>query len=132
MVIESNGKQCVVCDEPLIGLQCKYCSNKCKCKVTNRSCQSYDKQQERAQRRRKMIVEYFGGKCPKCGYDKNYAALVFHHKDPSTKSFKLDARHLANSSQKVIEEEVLKCEMLCANCHMELHNPTMMNEWAQR
>ena len=32
-----------------------------------------------------------------CGYDKNVAALEFHHKDSTQKEFKLDARKLANT-----------------------------------
>jgi len=120
-----NGKKCVVCNKSLTGRQSKYCSNKCKCVVTNKAYQTYARQKERGVRRRKMIVKYFGGKCSSCGYDKNYAALVFHHKDPSTKKFKLDSRHLANTKRERLEEEVLKCEMLCANCHMEVHHPDM-------
>ena len=33
------------------------------------------------------VVEYKGGKCEVCGYDKNYAVLEFHHLDPSQKDF---------------------------------------------
>ena len=39
----------------------------------------------------------FGGKCEVCGYNKNAAALHFHHKDPGAKSFKLDVRALSNT-----------------------------------
>jgi hypothetical protein len=38
-----------------------------------------------------------GGKCEKCGYNFNIAALEFHHIDSSTKTIPLDARHLANT-----------------------------------
>ena len=30
-------------------------------------------------------IEYKGGKCIKCGYDKCYSALAFHHRDPNKK-----------------------------------------------
>ena len=30
-----------------------------------------------------ILVEYKGGKCEICGYNKCYAALEFHHKDPN-------------------------------------------------
>ena len=46
---------------------------------------------EATQKRRdkiKMIaVEYKGGKCEKCGYNKCIDALDFHHIDPSKKEF---------------------------------------------
>jgi hypothetical protein len=30
----------------------------------------------------KLFVEYKGGKCQKCGYDKCERALTFHHRNP--------------------------------------------------
>jgi len=72
-----------------------------------------------------MLVKYFGGKCSKCNYNKNYAALVFHHRDPSQKKFGLTIRRLSNTKREVLEKEALKCDMLCANCHTELHHPDM-------
>ena len=32
-------------------------------------------------------IEYKGGKCERCGYDKNKDVLEFHHKNPQKKSF---------------------------------------------
>jgi uncharacterized protein YfdQ (DUF2303 family) len=64
-----------------------------------------------------------GGACNKCGYKKNYAALTFHHLDPTNKVFTVDSRRLSNTNWNSILEEWKKCELLCANCHSELHNP---------
>ncbi len=58
-----------------------------------------------------------------CGYDKNYAALEFHHKVPIEKLFQLDLRSLSNRSWDAILEEAKKCQLLCSNCHAEYHNP---------
>jgi hypothetical protein len=60
--------------------------------------------------------------CSKCGYNKCFAAIEFHHRDPSTKvtgigimfSQPITAARLA---------ELEKCDALCANCHREIHNP---------
>ena len=68
------------------------------------------------------MINEFGGKCQKCGYDKNIAALEFHHINSDEKEFQLDMRHLSNTSITKLKEEVSKCELLCANCHRELHN----------
>ena len=83
----------------------------------------YRKQKERALKRKIELIEYKGGKCIKCGYDKNISALDFHHIDKETKEFELDARKLSNTHINKLKEEVEKCVLLCANCHRELHHP---------
>lgn len=66
------------------------------------------------------MIEYKGGKCERCGYDKNISALDFHHIDPSTKKFTLsDTHHSWDETKKELD----KCILVCANCHRELHNP---------
>lgn len=82
----------------------------------------YAKQKERALSRKLELIVLKGGKCEKCGYDKNIAALEFHHLDPSIKSFQLDSRHLSNTTKEKILEELEKCILVCSNCHRELHN----------
>lgn len=58
-----------------------------------------------------------------CGYDRNIAVLEFHHINPDEKEFQLDMRHLSNTSLERLKEEADKCQLLCANCHREVHNP---------
>ena len=72
-----------------------------------------------------QLIKMFGGKCEKCGYDKNIAAFDFHHIDPFNKSFEIKIQYLKYKSDDEILEEALKCMLLCANCHRELHNPHM-------
>lgn len=83
----------------------------------------YEKQQKRAWSRKLELVAMMGGKCCCCGYDKNIAALEFHHTNPGNKSFQLDARHLANTTMEKVLEESKKCVLLCSNCHKEVHYP---------
>ncbi|MCA0231904.1 MAG: hypothetical protein LCH91_15650 [Bacteroidetes bacterium] len=78
------------------------------------------------------LVRIFGGKCNKCGYSANLAALHFHHLDSTTKHFKLDARILSNKNWESIVEEAEKCVLLCSNCHAEEHNPELSVENVQR
>lgn len=68
---------------------------------------------------KKEAVEYLGGKCQICGYDKCIAALDFHHKDPKEKEFILG--EMSRYSKDKIIQELDKCMLLCANCHRELH-----------
>jgi hypothetical protein len=64
------------------------------------------------------LVEYKGGKCECCGYNKCIEALQFHHLDPSKKDFAISGVSRSFDSMK---NEVDKCKMLCANCHIETH-----------
>lgn len=54
--------------------------------------------------------------CCICGYNENGLALDFDHIDPTTKKFNVSSRML-NLSQKLIDEEIAKCRVMCANCH---------------
>jgi hypothetical protein len=76
-----------------------------------------------AKRRKKvrlMAIEYGGGCCQICGYKKCNRALGFHHKDPTKKDFGLSASGLTRSWDKT-KAELGKCILVCANCHMEIH-----------
>ena len=76
-----------------------------------------------AKRRRKlrqMAIDYGGGKYAICGYNKSLRSLSFHHRDSKKKDFGLSARGLIRSWEK-IQKELEKCVLVCANCHMELH-----------
>lgn len=65
-------------------------------------------------------VNYKGGKCEICGYNKNLSALEFHHLNPEQKDFTISkTRH----AWKDVKKELDKCICVCANCHRELHNP---------
>lgn len=66
-------------------------------------------------------VEYKGGKCIICGYNKCVAALDFHHIDPTTKSFGISVTGNTRSWEKV-KQELDKCALLCSNCHREVES----------
>ena len=89
----------------------------------NNKHQNYVAQQRRGYERKTKLVEMKGGRCEICGYSKNQAALCFHHINPKTKSFQIDIRRCSNCSWDKLLEEVGKCQLLCLNCHSELHNP---------
>jgi hypothetical protein len=69
------------------------------------------------------LIKLLGMRCEVCGYNKNYAALEFHHVKPSDKLFQLDLRSLSNRKWEAVLDEVKKCRLLCSNCHAEEHNP---------
>lgn len=80
---------------------------------------SYQQQKLRGLKRKYEAVQMRGGKCEKCGYDKNLAALDFHHRNSDTKEFQIDMRAFSNTNLDTLKEELDKCDLLCANCHRE-------------
>ena len=89
----------------------KFCSTKCKSKF------HVDKNRKN---RKKKAVEYKGGKCERCGYDKCIDALSFHHLDPTKKDFGISHKGITMSWNK-LKKEVDKCILVCSNCHAEIH-----------
>ena len=75
---------------------------------------------KRRKKVRQMSIEYKGGKCQVCGYDKYDEALEFHHICSSEKNFGISYKGYTRSWKRV-KEELAKCVMLCANCHREVH-----------
>jgi predicted HNH restriction endonuclease len=74
---------------------------------------------ERWVKRKLDAIAYKGGSCQVCGYDKYYGALQFHHRDPSKKDVVWTKLRLR--SWEKITAELDKCDLLCANCHAEVH-----------
>lgn len=72
-----------------------------------------------------IYLEYSGGKCSKCGYNKCPASLTFHHRDPIEKSFSIGSIGINISSieelNEKIKSELSKCDVLCSNCHIMEH-----------
>lgn len=65
------------------------------------------------------MIGYKGGECQKCGYNKYYGALTFHHIDPSKKRY--EWKQMKMLPRRKIREELDKCILLCNNCHAETH-----------
>jgi hypothetical protein len=80
----------------------------------------YDAVKRRRAKVKMMAIAYKGGRCETCGYNKCVEALEFHHKDPTQKDFGIGA-NTHNKAWVVIQAELDKCLMLCANCHREEH-----------
>ena len=69
---------------------------------------------------KEKLVEYKGGKCEICGYDRCLNALDFHHKNKQEKSFALNSANF-NRSFEELKREADKCILVCSNCHREIH-----------
>ena len=74
---------------------------------------------ERMKSNKIKAVEYKGGCCKICGYNKCIEALDFHHKDPSTKDENWN--RMKGWCLERIYTELDKCILLCCRCHREIH-----------
>lgn len=85
---------------------------------------------ERRRKTKMALIEYKGGKCEICGYNKCVAALEFHHLDPSTKDFGIskDILRALDKSKK----EVDKCILVCNRCHAEIHYEQWLKEYNEK
>ena len=77
--------------------------------------------QKRRYKLKELLVEYKGGKCEICGYDRCVSALEFHHKNPNEKDFGISAKGYTRSLD-INKAEVDKCILVCAVCHREIHD----------
>ena len=68
----------------------------------------------------KIINDYKSCGCQKCG-EKRLYLLDCHHVDPTTKVFDI-ARLSKAASELTVRKEIVKCIVLCSNCHREFHH----------
>jgi hypothetical protein len=83
-----------------------------------RNAKSYRSQKRRRHRRKTELVASAGGSCIDCGYSVCPAALEFHHRDALMKEFGVG--NFGGSLER-LQEEVSKCDLLCASCHRLRH-----------
>src|SRR5437870_3786694 len=98
------------CGKHLRGRQQRFCSPNCKGKF-------YVALRRKTLKR--LAIQYKGGKCCRCGYNKCSEALTFHHCD-GNKAFGIGAKGYTRSWD-TVKAELKKCLLLCANCHIEVH-----------
>ncbi len=129
--------KCKFCNTP-VQHKTLYCSGICKdLAVKQRKANRPAKQSATIShlkwrhKRKLKYIEYKGGKCENCGYDKCPAVLEFHHLDPSKKDFSITS-HKSPKVWELVKPELDKCILFCANCHREEHfkidNPTLPDE----
>jgi hypothetical protein len=71
-----------------------------------------------------IIIEWFINekkklKCKKCGENK-FWLLDFHHRESKEKDIEISKLARIGSKKRLIEE-MKKCDVLCSNCHRDLH-----------
>ncbi len=75
---------------------------------------AHDLARKKLHRQRIRDIKLIRG-CMDCGYNACADALEFDHRDGTTKKFGLATN--SSCSWTVILEEMVKCDVVCANCH---------------
>lgn len=75
---------------------------------------------------KQKCVDYKGGKCKICNYNKDITALDFHHLDPTQKDFSISKGKTKFTN--LVQKELDKCILLCCRCHREVHSGTISLE----
>jgi len=91
-----------------------------------KTCTS-DQTLERSRLLKTQMVEYKGGSCVRCGYNKYMGALEFHHLDPSEKDFNPSNLKKYSFDDRA-KMELDKCILVCSNCHREIHHELKQKE----
>lgn len=72
--------------------------------------------------RRKQCIEYKGGKCQYCGYDKYLPCLELHHPKGRTEE-EANGRQIVyeNNDFESVKPLLDQLELVCCNCHRAIH-----------
>lgn len=100
---------------------CKECNKEnLKLHYKNNKKYYYDKSRAYLKKVQKWFNEYKETlKCNRCPESRPWV-LDFHHLNPNEKEGSI-SNMLSTSSRKKILAELDKCEILCSNCHRDLH-----------
>ena len=88
-------------------------------------CQKSNRLKAARLRRREIFKAFAEFKksvgCQGCGYRKCGACLDYHHREPDKKEFRITAPAWFANTERT-RKEMAKCDLLCKNCHYELHD----------
>jgi hypothetical protein len=80
------------------------------------------KNQERREKLREWLTELKSTlQCKECG-ENRIPCLDFHHRNPKEKEISIPFAIHSGWAIKKIQEEIDKCDILCANCHRWYHH----------
>ena len=115
---QSKVKFCNPCGEETEHALRKNCVNHGRKRYDRWSCRRCEIRlsQARVKRLHDRLKAEAGGKCTRCGY--SGIALDWHHRNPEEKSFGISGKGF---SFEKLKEEANKCDLVCKNCHAEIH-----------
>ena len=86
-----------------------------------------DRQWIRLKLRWYSLLHTNGGRCIKCG-ELDFSCLEFHHRDPNVKDDQISNLIMGNGGWDKAKVEASKCDVLCRNCHYEIHNSPIISK----
>lgn len=75
-------------------------------------------------KKKAWAIEFLGGKCENCG---SKDKLEFNHIDPVDKRFTIGSN--LGRNKRILTAELLKCQLLCHDCHID---DTLLRQGANR
>lgn len=109
--------------------KCELLCHNCHSILHNKERNTKAEFSKRKNRRNKYIkrkldyIKSIGGKCINCNLEfnsDNLQSASFHHREPKNKKFELNCNAFMRKTDKEIEDELNKCDLLCMNCHMSI------------
>lgn len=103
---------------------CRACSREASIQYHNNRFAIVKRRSVKQNRRQRIennsfILEYLKTRsCVDCGL-KDVRVLEFHHKNPMDKKYSIG--RMRDKSRELIEQEINKCDVVCANCHRIRH-----------
>lgn len=83
--------------------------------------QYFKRVKEREAATKKFVAEYKAERgCERCG-EKDVRCLDLHHRDPAKKEHAVSQMYRLGRGIARVMEEIIKCSVLCANCHRKEH-----------
>lgn len=124
-------KLCIYCNQTLpisdfvpqnrrcIACRNEYARARWQKKATHADHRERDNERSRCRRSQigAIIQKAKAEPCYDCGISYPFYVMDFDHKPEFTKAFNISKGWYAKRPLRVIEEEIAKCDLVCANCH---------------
>ena len=129
-------KQCQLCKKILKGKQQKYCSGFCRQRdwvMHNRFSHNEAVRKYRAKRYKEegrwydnspksialknWMIELKSKPCQDCNTKFSVCCMDFDHRIGEKKTYNIGSMFAHHYSRELIEKELKKCDLVCANCH---------------
>lgn len=96
---------------------CYYKQAKSRCIWTRKEWNIYH--QKRRNDKKQKLIDLMGGCCKRCQQQFPLCVYDMHHINPDDKDFGVST--ILDHKWSKIEEEAIKCVLLCSNCHRIIH-----------
>jgi hypothetical protein len=105
--------------------RCRACQKELSADHYQKYKKNYDRRDAQKRAKYKKFIDSRKNKpCMDCGETYPPYVMDFDHRDPAKKSFCIAKARHKGVTFKMLEEEIAKCDLVCANCHRKrTHTP---------